>query len=139
MRVRKIHAVLAVSVALVLVARSIEGRRRAQRGFPAVPGGEVPSEGDVGSLTAEPGTTGDPAVPVHGELSADDEPAPTARDAESDAGSAGKRRLRRGPLAVAVVVVVVIAVLAGTVVAVAAGATSTRSSWHHSAPSSLHH
>ncbi len=54
MRVRKIHAVVAASVALVLVARSIEGRRRAQDGLPAEPVGDLPSEGHVGSMTAEP-------------------------------------------------------------------------------------
>src|SRR5208283_4476576 len=41
MRVRKIHAVVAVSVALVLVARSIERRRRAQDGFSAEPVGDI--------------------------------------------------------------------------------------------------
>ncbi len=54
MRVRKVHAVVAVSVALVLVARSIEGRRRARQGFPAEPVGDLPSEGHGGSITAAP-------------------------------------------------------------------------------------
>lgn len=54
MRVRKIHAVLAVSVAVVLVAASIEVRRRAQHGLSGEPDGDLPSEGDIGSLMAEP-------------------------------------------------------------------------------------
>jgi hypothetical protein len=193
MRVRKIHAVLAVSVALVLVARSIQGRR-GQHGFPVEPDGEVPSEGHVGSLTAEPvslteceaessavaaatadaGTVGDPEPPVDAEVSAEDgpsaleqpatdpeslaeaehvaleepvaleaelrseEPVPALPEVESDAGSSGKRRLPRGPLAVAAAVIVLIAVLAGTALAVAAGATSSPSAPHHRAPSSLH-
>ncbi|MGO9790690.1 MAG: hypothetical protein ACLP8S_14725 [Solirubrobacteraceae bacterium] len=94
MRVRKIHAVVAVSVALVLVARSIEGRRRAQEGLPAEPVGDLPSEGHVGSITAEPlslteceaersasvaatadaGTPGGPEPHVDAEVSAEDRP-----------------------------------------------------------------
>ena len=195
MRLRKIHVVVAVSVALVVVARSIEGRRRAQDGFPAEPVGDLPGEGHLGSMTAEPvsladcepersavvaatfdaGTPGGPESQGEAELSAEDRPSsvelpaadpevlPEAEqvgveepvtvqaefrcaeppvsaslEVESDAASSGKRRLRRGPLAVAAAVIVLIAVLAGTVVVVTAGAASSPRTSHRHARSSLH-
>ncbi|MGO9898556.1 MAG: hypothetical protein ACLP0J_02425 [Solirubrobacteraceae bacterium] len=76
------------------MARSIEGRRRSQHGFPAEPVGDLPSEGHVGSMTAEPvslteceaersavvgatadaGTPGGPESQVDAEVSAEDRP-----------------------------------------------------------------
>jgi hypothetical protein len=153
MRVRKIHTVLAVSVALVLVARSLDGRRRAHDGFPAEPVDDFRSDGRVGAMTADPGASPEASSPeaeqvapeepvaLQTELGSEEPSAPLEPEpqpeAESDAAPTRKRRLRRGPLAVAAATVVLIAVLTGTVLAVAAGASSPSGS-HHGATSLLY-
>jgi hypothetical protein len=54
MRLRKLHAIVAVSVALVLVARSIDARRRDREGTSPEPVGEVPHDPQVGAWPNAP-------------------------------------------------------------------------------------
>jgi len=148
MRVRKIHAVLAVSVALVIVARSIDGRRRAQSGFPPEPVGDLPDVGRVDLMTIEPVPEPPEAelvaleepVAAEPELPSEEPPVPASAGVESDVPSIQKRHPRRGPLVIAAAAIVLVAVLAGTVLAVAAvAASSPRASHHHTPESFLHH
>jgi hypothetical protein len=137
MRIRKVHAVLAVSVALVVVARSVEARRRnhgispvepavdGRGGWPASDAAPVAVAGEPGGAVAvaEPGAAADPVILA--------DPVVVVEAAAAEPGavpaalaSAPKPRTRRVPLAMAAVVLVVIAALAGTAVAVAGAASS---------------
>ena len=144
MRLRKIHAVVAVSVALVLVARSIDARRRPHELPGPEPLGEAPHglptldrviadspAAEMSTLEVNAVTPPEPAAPVPdlvavepaapvAELIAVEPAAPEAPEAESDMPGT-KRWLPRGPVAVAATAMVVIAVLAGAIAAAVFG------------------
>lgn len=99
MRLRKIHAIVAVSVALVVVARSIDARRQNREESPPEPIREVPPDPQVWAEPDEP-TEDDPqpapdvdapasAGPsTPGETAADSDPSPDAERSTVDGGAA---------------------------------------------------
>ena len=103
MRPRKITAVLAVSVALVLVAREIEVRRRAQRGSSSDLAGDLSSEPlrPSGAEARDPSTDPAPvveatvAVPTAQETGAPVDGAPSAEESRKAAGRLEVERRRQ--------------------------------------------
>jgi len=119
MRIRKIHTVLAVSVALMLVARTIESRRRTETWAPSE-AASPPAEPVVAAVepVAEEPVAEEPVAeaPVAEEPIAE---GPTAE--EPVAISSGRRTLGK-PLALLAAAIVLAGALAGTLLVVTAGA-----------------
>jgi hypothetical protein len=146
MRLRKIHAIVAVSVALVLVARSVDARRRDLEAPSREPLDQVPHDppvvlaavtteepvAEVAKLVSEePAAAESPDDEPAAAESPDDEPAAAESPDDEPAAAespvtpverasepgASRRWVPRGPVAIAATVMVLMAMLAGAIAA----------------------